>query len=223
MSASIASILCLASVSFSQLSFRAGIQAGTNFSNLDYSEPFNAPNASPHSKMGILAGAVLELRAYDFLFLLIEPRYIQKGTSIGTFRVANPYIPHQTGTANLVYRHDYFEMPILLKARFSLSSISPFLFAGPNTGLLLRSRVSFEKDFSEGNHIVQSSDYEQYTRKIDFGIDVGFGFEVSLYRSLTGFMTTRYSQGLLDIYDDPGFPSTNTRGIQVLAGFLFDI
>lgn len=221
---SAASILCLCSVSFSQVPFRAGIQAGANFANLRYSEPLNVQNAGPHSKTGIVAGAILEMRVYDILFLIAEPRYIQKGTSFGGFRVVHPSIPHQTGIANLVYRYDYFELPVLLKARFSVGPVSPFVFAGPSTGFLVSSRVSFEQEFSKGARVVQSSDFKQYTRTIDFGIDVGIGFEVSLYRSLTGFTTTRYSRGLLDIsYDDPGFSSTKTRGFQVLAGILFDI
>jgi hypothetical protein len=84
-------------------------------------------------------------------------------------------------------RHDYLEVPVLLKLSPSPAGdlVRPVFFAGPSVGFLL------------GAEEVHDTDYEEYLNSTDFGVIIGGGVELGRLS-----LDARYNLGLAAIARD---------------------
>lgn len=93
------------------------------------------------------------------------------------------------------------------------SDFAPFIMAGPQIGLLLKSELEA---------MGMTEDMKDYTKSIDFGIAFGAGFDFMLGSGCVSF-DARYVLGLTSI-DDPGegeAADLKNTGIMFMVGYGF--
>ncbi len=197
-------------VLISEAQIRVGLQTGLNLGSLTLPDNL-ASNATRKNLTGFTIGGVGELALTNSIYLQIEPRYIQKGFK--------SEITDATGTAKGTETINYFELPILIKVEFGGSYLRSFVLAGPNIGFLLSASEEVI-DFSGQSFPVldTKSNYKSY----DVALDFGAGVEYRITSTLSLFSSGRYSLGLVNVYDVPGY-SGETRGIQIYIGALFSL
>lgn len=198
----------LVSRSNAQGGLSLGLKAGLNIANASI-DPENLYGAgvSKGSRTGFMVGGVAEFGLSPMIFIQVEPMYAQKGTK------------YEGGGGTATFKLDYLEIPILFKAKFTAGdAVKPYVFAGPNVGINLASKIT-----TEGGGITQDTDIKDSLKTVDFGIDFGAGaeFKVAPKIAITG--DVRYSLGLanIDNSSSPGAPSIKPNGFQILVGVLF--
>ena len=102
---------------------RFGIKGGANIANVNGN--FTDGLTDWKSTVGFCAGIFLELNLGRVLTIQPEALYTVKGADTGTGKL----------------KFDYIEFPILLKVRIPISSVHPFVFAGPAFGFNLNALV----------------------------------------------------------------------------------
>lgn len=173
---------------------RFGVQAGVNVSDAALS-----PSAASTSKVGINVGAQLEMPLLlGLLFIQPELNFIQKGAQ-------NSFLG--SAATNTL---DYFEIPVLLKAKINIAGVKPFVEAGPKLGVLIGASSS-SAAYSRSNF-----------NAFDLGCDFGGGAAYAISDSTELSLTVRYSVGVTNVVANAAAGSgwTNT-GIQILVGVLF--
>jgi hypothetical protein len=137
-----------------------GIKGGANIANVngDFMEGLE----DWKSTIGFCGGIFLELNFGRVLTIQPEVLYTMKGANTGDGKL----------------KFDYIEIPVLLKLRIPISSVHPFVFAGPAFGFNLKALI-------EGYKIddMPSSDYSAV-----------FGGGLQLGRSV--HIDVRYTMGL---------------------------
>lgn len=176
-----------------------GVMAGVNYATVDQDPEFG--DIEFEHRLGLLAGAFLDVALNDVFSIEPEVLYSQKGTEVeGTGSNAD-----LEGKVSL----DYIEVPVLLKFKVPVSNsgFRPFLFAGPAIG--------FEVNCSLDGEILSvtgSTDCDEtsvvHTKSPDFGGTVGGGIEFRAGMQAVR-LDARYTHGFTDIND-----SGDTREIK---------
>jgi len=137
-----------------------GIKGGANIANVN--GEFMEGLENWKSTIGFCGGIFLELNFGRVLTIQPEVLYTMKGADTGDGKL----------------KFDYIEIPVLLKLRIPVSSVHPFVFAGPAFGFNLKALI-------EGYKIddMPSSDYSAV-----------FGGGLQLGRSV--HIDVRYTMGL---------------------------
>jgi len=137
-----------------------GIKGGANIANVN--GDFMAGLEDWKSTIGFCGGIFLELNFGRVVTIQPEVLYTMKGADTGDGKL----------------KFDYLEIPVLLKLRIPISSVHPFVFAGPAFGFNLKALI-------EGYKIddMPSSDYSAV-----------FGGGLQLGRSV--HIDVRYTMGL---------------------------
>ena len=208
----------------SQTSVRLGADIGMNFANqsLSYAQPSGIPNSS---RVGLTVGGIAELCISDLLYIQAEPRYIQKGMKETGFAITIND-PNPVGYADLVFKLDYLEIPVLVKAKFGTTDFKPFVFAGPNIGFLLSAKRDLEGYDVEQVGLQKSFDAKDNYKSLDVSLDLGGGGEYQLATKVSLLATARYSLGLTAVNNETNSaPGTTIKsyGIQILIGALFNL
>lgn len=136
-------------------------------------------------------------------FLAIEPEVLY------TIKGAKTEYTESDVTYSGVLKYDYLEIPLLLKFRLPLGILTPYVFAGPSVGILLKDAV-LEITGDSG-----TTDEPIVTSKLDYGAVFGGGLELG--RSLR--LDVRCSYGLKKLIDDAEGNSLDFRN-QVLSANL---
>jgi opacity protein-like surface antigen len=206
-------LLFFSSTTLAQLPFKLGVRAGLNIASLSW-DPELPSVIDKSSRTGFKFGALAELGFVPMFAIQIEPMYVQKGGNISA--------GGQESKNNL----SYLEIPILLKLKIPTPGpITPYVFAGPNIGILLSAS-------SETGG--QSTDIKDEISSTDFALDLGAGVGFKVAPLVVLIIDARYSLGLSDIFNDTGkldfAQSTGivgqkikTTGIQIVAGVMFDL
>lgn len=103
---------------------RFGLKAGGNVANINGN--FSEALGNWKSNVGFCAGIFLELNIGRILTIQPEALYTVKGADTGEGKL----------------KFDYIEFPILLKVRIPISSVHPFVFAGPAFGFNLKAAIA---------------------------------------------------------------------------------
>lgn len=93
---------------------------------------------------------------------------------------------------------DYLQVPVLFK--FALTpgaTVEPNLFAGPYAGL----RLIAEQEGGTGGLLGGSSNIENQTEQVDYGLSFGTGLDIEVGNSIFT-MDARYNFGLNDVFND---------------------
>jgi len=184
-----------------------GLFAGLNSSKLNGDAP---ENATYKSLMGINTGFCLDIKLSKNIWFSLQPSYSQEGTRI-SYQVQYSKDP----VDSIHIRLNYISLPLLLKV--SANNERWYALAGIETAMFQNSSVtSHDEELETDLNIVD------WNFVVHFG--VGIRIPVGFPRL---FVELRYTQGLVDLTDQPldkGYiPRVKTGGFKLLAGIEFPI
>ena len=171
-------------------------------------------DASYSGKIGFSGGLISDFTITEDIILSIQPRYLQKGTSVA-YDVGE-YELRDSLTATL----DYISLPIMLK----INSLNKRIFfsSGLDFGYLMNSTVENIVDGS-------TQDVSNLFKTFDISATLGFGVNIPIGAPIIS-LELRYMQSLLNLSDissdESGttFPYRfRTSGFQFLTSILFPI
>lgn len=179
-----------------------GVFGGLNSSKLAGDAP---NNAKYKGLMGANVGAYFDLNLGKGLYLSLQPSYSQEGTKVS---YTLPKIEKPVDSIHL--RLNYFSLPLLLKVTSTNKRF--YALAGIESGLLLDS-------YATSNDIKE--DINVAVAKWNFAIHFGVGIKIPVgFPRL--FVELRYSQGLINLTDEPVeesyVPRVKTAGLKIMAG-----
>jgi hypothetical protein len=179
-----------------------GAFIGLNSSKLVGDPP---KNSYYKSLLGANAGVIVDIKIARIIWLSVQPSYSQEGTKI--FYNVKSY---EEPIDSIHIRLNYFSIPLLLKV--STTNGRFYAIGGFEFALLLNSEMS-------GNDVK-----EDITARIaDGNIAMHFGAGINIPIGFPRlFVELRYTQGLINLTDEPaesGFiPRVKTAGFKLLAG-----
>lgn len=182
------------------MSLGIGPKAGVNFAGADVDGVDNEDR-----RTGAVLGVVAEFGVTSPYSLVIEPSYLQRGAD---FEILG---------AEARGELDYFEIPVLAKAKFgNLRGVHAYLFLGPSLGL---------KMDSEGSILGFADPFEEEVATFTVSGQIGAGLAVRLSEYLYLASDLRYSHGFTNaLEDDIGtIDSWYSRDIQASASLLFHL
>ncbi len=203
--------------------FQIGPIGGVNLANITL-DPTEA-GTDFNTKIGFAGGVMMVYNFSPIFALLIEPAYMQKGSSVKSSFTdeGNNFTADQTISAN------YIDVPLLFRASFGNGNVKPYLLAGGSVGYLFGdAKLKIDKITMNGNDVTSQfpSDRREQTlliKSLDIGLNFGAGVSF-LLKSVILFLEGQYNIGLTDINDDPtDNAKAKTKGIQIKAGVLFEI
>lgn len=190
-----------------------GIKGGLNVSDVSTDDPMFEELAD--SKTGFVGGAFFNLPLGSTFALQPEALYSQQG-----FKGTDP----EFSEAELQFKVDYIQIPVLVKAQFPTGSIRPAVYAGPV--------VSFESSCNLGATVsgvsaeadCDSPEADVGDRKsTDFGAAFGGNLDWFVGPVVVTF-DVRYLLGLTNLNDDPDSDeSAKNRVWQFMAGVGFPL
>ena len=171
-------------------------------------------DASYSGKTGFSGGLIADFTLTEDIVLSIQPRYLQKGTSVA-YDVGE-YELRDSLTATL----DYVSLPIMVK----ITSLNKRIYfsSGLDFGYLMNSTVENIVDGS-------TKDVNELIKNYDISATFGFGVNIPIGSPIIS-LELRYMQSLLNLSDissdESGttFPYRfRTSGFQFLTSILFPI
>ncbi len=183
-----------------------GIEGGINISNASIN-----PTVTTDARTGVIIGTLLDVNFTNQITLTPGIRFTMKGFS-NTYTNANGV--SQTDT----YKLNYLEFPVLLKVKFPLTEIKPYLAAGPVFGI----KLSANLDQTAGSQSA-SSDVSNNVESIDFGLLFAGGMDFKVGTSTFLFFQAGYQLGLSNIAKNTGTTTIKNYAIQITGGVKFGI
>jgi len=186
---------------YSQTTLALGLEAGLNLANVSIT-----PSQTSNSRTGLIIGGVMDIGISKNIGVTSGLRYIMKG-----FQVTNQ-------GATFTDKLSYLEVPALLKVKFPLTEIKPYVIGGPVLGI----RVSASEEQSNGtqtNDVDASSAFES----IDFGLLFGAGMDFNVATKTDLFVQAGYSFGLSNIWKQTTTVTVKNYGIQITGGVKFKL
>ncbi|MBK8983350.1 MAG: PorT family protein [Ignavibacteria bacterium] len=183
-------------------SFSWGPVAGLNFSNITESP---SSGVTSTNKTGLIAGIKFE-RKFDSSFSVISKiRYLSSG------------FKSKSGQYDITWNMEYLDFPILIKYKFNIENVFPYLTAGFSTGFNLSAKLK-----SSENIVAVEVDFKNSIEKYNFELLFGTGIDINILESKSIFVQIAYSLGLVDI-NKSNNTSWKTKSIQVTSGLLFNL
>ena len=199
----VAALLTVSTLSvYSQSKLSLGFEAGINIANTN-----QTPSTSFGSKMGFIIGGVLDAPITPTFSIAPGIRFITKGNA---YSGADGTI---TNNASVI------EIDALVKVKFPLTEIKPYLFAGPNLGFIM----SVNSTQTPTGGTSQTYDVSSNFETIDFGLMFGGGLDFKLTPTMDLFGQFGYSLGLSNIQKNNPASTTKTTGIQMTTGLRFKL
>lgn len=205
---------------------RIGLTGGLHVSEAEQTRFYNAA-ASSSTKYAV--AGILEYSLSRNLSLLVEPTYLEKGTS------AEP-LSFESAAARLSLDLSYLEIPLLVK--FSAGGhFRPYLLLGPAVGINLSSRVRADvRAFGLGQLEIETS-ARDIVRDVEYSLQVGGGVSYQIDQIIALFLEARYSYGINNIARNGKITATimdeiaegqlesdpvyRNKGFRIMVGFTF--
>lgn len=197
------------SSAFSQTKISLGLEAGVNIANTS-----NTPDANTGSKTGIIAGGILDIGLSPQFSIAPGIRYIMKGnTQTGNF-TANGQAFNE-----LKNKGDYLQFPALLRVKFPLTEIKPYLVAGPVLGILMAATTT-----ATNTNTGSSADFDQKSlyETTEFSLLFGGGMDFRVATKTDLFFQVAYELGLTDITKNTA-TSVKNNGFELTGGVRFGL
>jgi len=179
-----------------------GVFGGLNSSKLAGDVP---SKAKYEGLMGANVGAYVDIKLAKIVWISLQPSYSQEGTKI-SYSVRGQIDP----VDSVRIRMNYFSLPLLVKV--SSTNGRFYALGGIETAFMLSNNIS-------SNGISQETDIEISDINIAIHFGAGIRIPIGLPRL---FVELRYTQGLIDLTDEPVdksyIPRVKTVGFKVLAG-----
>jgi hypothetical protein len=184
-----------------------GVYGGINRSRLSGDSP---DKASYKSILGANAGAYFDLKLGKGIWLSLQPSFSQEGSKV-SYKVYGKSKP----VDSLKIRLDYFSLPVFLK--ISSTNERFYALAGIECAMLLSSTLS-----SNGTELDNDLKVADWNIAMHFG--AGIHIPIGWPRL---FVELRYSQGLVNLTDEPlnesYIPRVKTSGFKLLTGIEIPI
>lgn len=166
----------------------------------------DVPNKAKYkSSTGLNIGANIDIQLSKTIFLSLQPSYSQEGTKISYTLPDSP-----TPVDSISIGLNYFSLPILLK----ITTVNEryYALAGFEPALLLNSSQTIDDKEQEID-----ANVTEFNLAMQFG--VGLRIPIGFPRL---FIELRYSQGLVNLTDDPiaqnSIPRVKTSGMKIIVG-----
>ncbi len=224
-------LLCNIQEMRGQSSTRMGIAGGPTVADaeLDYSSWLNSFNfpytVNQSTRKGLAVGGMVEFPLSEPLSLMVEPMYIQKGI---TMDLSSSGVHELTA----IFRLDYLQIPVTVRATFLHGQFHPYVFAGPNIGIRVSANVEEQMPPSSEMERRQpgTRDISDHVKALDLAFDAGGGLQYDLREGVSLLVSARYSLGLNSVTNpvdsnDQSFQadSWKSRQFLVLVGVLITI
>lgn len=168
-----------------------------------------------NSKTGFLGGIGIEFALNKNVAFELEGLYFQKGSTFDLLF----YMPFP---GKETYNMNGISFPLLVRVKF-LPRPFPYVTGGSEFSLIL-SHSRMIKKYTIGGYIETREDLLKYTKKIDFGLVFGIGFELKVSNVLC-FFEGRYNLGQRNLHTWPPEiiylypPKIKTCALQIIGGF----
>ncbi len=184
-----------------QVSVAFGPEFGINLANVSVT-----PTTTTDSRTGFIIGGLADINIGKVMGVTSGLRFVMKGytsTSQGvTFKE----------------KFNYLEIPILLKARFPLTEVKPYVHGGPVLGINLAATEE-QSNGQQTNNVDVSNSIES----IDFGLLFGGGLDFKIATKTDLFIQFGYQLGLSNwLKNNPNVTAKN-YGIQITGGAKFHL
>ena len=180
-----------------QLKF--GVKAGVNFASISnsYSGLGSDFNEDYKTSVGFNAGGFVEIKLSDKFALQPEVLFSMEGAKLTSS--SNDGVGFSSSSSSKIHL-DYINVPVMLKF-YPIHKL--FVEAGPQVGFLVSAKSKDKSSDTETDFdgvvtttsTSQTTDVKGFYKSIDFGVNVGVGYEFTdmIYANL------RYNIGLSDI------------------------
>lgn len=187
----------------SQLRF--GIQCGANFSNLTYFPILYTHTRDEiyYGRTGIVVSVVAESELSDLFSMQSGFQYAQKGMT-QVF----------TSQPDVIFDGTYLELPLLLKAKFTLPVVRPYIIAGVAVCYNVTASLIFT-DSNPNDPLIR--DVRNRIRLLEMTLLGGVGVEIPLRSNLSLIVDGRYSFGVTSLAEGAA-----TRDIRISIGVLWE-
>ncbi|MCX7877823.1 MAG: PorT family protein, partial [Ignavibacteria bacterium] len=185
--------------SFIQVSVSAGPEFGINLANVNVT-----PSSTTDSRTGLIIGGLVDVNIGKILGVTSGLRFVMKG-----------YSSTSQGVTYKV-KLNYLEFPALLKTRFTLTEVKPYLLGGLTLGI----NVSATEEQSTGTQS-QNVDVSNAVESIDFGLLFGAGLDFSVASKVGLFVQFGYQLGLSNWLKNAPQVTAKNYGIQITGGAKF--
>lgn len=182
-------------------SLAIGIEGGVNIANVSAT-----PTFASNTRTGIIIGALLDVGFTPTIGLTTGLRYNMKGYSV------------TQGTQSVTVKLSYLEFPALLKVKFPLTEVKPYLIGGPVLGI----QVAATQDFTDGTQTT-NSDISSLIESIDFGLLFGGGIDFRVGPKAAIFVQPAYAFSLSNIIKNSTTQTTKNNGFQITGGVKFGL
>ena len=182
----------------------SGLETGINISNANISPN---PSVSTDSRTGLILGGTVDIGVSPRLTVVTGLRYVMKKWKF------------VSGGTTTTTRPDYIEFPVLLKVKFPLTEINPYIVVGPTLGL----NVSATSETSNNQSSVET-DIKSNVESADVGILFGAGLDFTVSANTNLFFQTAFSLGISNINKAANSTSTvKNYGLQLTGGVKFGL
>ena len=162
--------------------FKVGVASATQ--SWDYHDTPYPMRLPTEQRWGIDAGIFIEVLKIPNASVLGELHYIQKGYSV-TLAVTTPDSPEGAGYLTIHPRIDYLSIPVLIKLRYEMTMMNPYLFVGPRADI----SIGYSDD----------SAFDEF-KGTDVGISSGMGVEMPWTPVKAILVEFRYSPSISNAY-----------------------
>lgn len=167
-----------------------------------------------NDKTRFLGGVGIEFALNDKISVEIDGMYFQRGSAFTFYTTVYEIITE-------AYYMNGISFPLLIKARF-FPPLYPYFIGGSEFSFILsHSRTTTVTGEFEGIR-VSSEDILEYTKKFDFGLVLGIGFEMKVSK-VSCFLEGRLNFGQRNLFTSnefyPSPPEIKTSALQIIAGF----
>ncbi len=194
-------LILTACTAYSQTSIAIGPEFGLNLANVS-----TTPSSTTDTRTGFIIGGLVDINIGQTIGVTGGVRFIMKGWS------------STQGTLVSKIKLNYFEIPILLKARFPLTEVKPYVLAGPT----LAFNLAATSDQTNGQQSA-TTDVSNFVESMDFGLLFGAGSDFKIATKTSLFIQFAYSLGLSNIAKNQPSVTIKNYGIQITAGAKFNM
>ena len=202
-----------------QVAVALGPRAAIVFSNASY-DPDLPSQASKSSRTGFAFGVQVQSSIAGPMYAQVELKYLQGGTVVDISGYVNP-ATGQPVSVKVTAKNAYFEIPVLIKARFLNGPVRPFVLAGPSVGILLAAKTLVEATGLGSSE----EDAKDGTNSPNFSLVFGGGAEFMATPKIGITAEGRYLLGLSDVSKAVAGETSHTtikgRGFLFAVGALF--
>jgi opacity protein-like surface antigen len=187
---------------------RLGLAAGVNVSTA-YQSTFTVITSTSTTSFAL--GGILDIPVTKRWSILIEPAYLEKGTSTEPVNV-------QGYSSRMSLDLSYLELPILMKYSVG-KDLKPYIVFGPSLGFNLSSSVGAEISGPWFGQLEVIAGAHDMVRTVECSFEFGGGISYQLDEMLSVFVEGRYSHALTNALRQGGV-TVSVLDLSVTAGGL---